>query len=139
MQCLLVRSEITHIKGMNVMGRRYRRRNHSGQIITDSVFICSRWPWYGAFLFGLITYLIFYYAIPYLFFPTHVAQAGSYVSVGAEVLNARYVRLFQYIGTATGAIGLFYAVRNYLVPPTAKRSENRIVALLARLIGRHLD
>lgn len=95
------------------MGRRYRRRSHTSQIISDSIVIGSRLPWYGALLFGFISYLIFYYAFPYWFFPIHLEEAGSHVPVGAEALNARGVRLCHYLGVATGAIGLFFSIRNY--------------------------
>ncbi|MCU8032169.1 hypothetical protein L5M38_13645 [Shewanella sp. SM101] len=38
------------------MGRRYRRRSHANQIISDAIVIGSRLPWYGALLFGFISY-----------------------------------------------------------------------------------
>ena len=139
MLCLLVKGENNHIKGMNVMGRRYRRRSNASQIISDSVVIGSRLPWYGALLFGLISFFIFYYVVPHWFFQTHIEEAGSHVSVGAEALNARGVRLGHYLGIATGAIGLFFSIRNYFCMGMPERSHRGIVAFLARMLGRELD
>ncbi len=121
------------------MGRRYKRRSHASQIISDSVFIGSRLPWYGAFLFGLFTFLIFYYAFPYWLESRLNAAQGAVSYSGLEVMYARGIRLFHYIGIATGAVGLFFTVRNYFVLSSTKRSDNRVIALLARLIGRNFD
>lgn len=111
------------------MGRRYRRRSHANQIISDSIVIGSRLPWYGALLFGFISYLIFYYAFPYWFFPIHIEEAGSHVPVGAEALNARGARLCHYLGIATGAIGLFFSIRNYFCIGTQERRNAATEAL----------
>ncbi len=51
----------------------------------------------------------------------------------------RRIHWFQWVGIATGLIGLFYAVRNYLVANRADYKERRLVSLLARMIGRGLD
>jgi hypothetical protein len=121
------------------MGRRYRRRSHSSQIIADSVVIGSRLSWVYALLFGLISFLIFYYAFPYWLESRLNAAQGVVSYPGLEVMYGRGIRLFHYLGIATGAVGLFFAVRNYFVLSSTNRSENRVIALLARLIGRHFD
>lgn len=59
--------------------------------------------------------------------------------VGAEALNARGARLCHYLGIATGAIGLFFSIRNYFCIGTQERSHRGIVVFLAKLIGRQLD
>lgn len=124
---------------MNVMGRRYRRRSNASQIISDSVVIGSRLPWYGALLFGLISFLIFYYVVPDWLESRINAAQGAIIYPALEVMYGRGIRLFHYLGIATGAIGLFFTVCNYFILSSTNRSENHIVALLARLIGRQLD
>lgn len=139
MQCLLVKGENNHIKGMNVMGRRYRRRSNASQIISDSVVIGSRLPWYGALLFGLISFFIFYYVVPH-WLESRLATAQGTVSYPAvEMMYGRGIRLFHYLGIVTGAVGLFFCVRNYFLMGTLERRHRGIVALLARMLGRELD
>lgn len=121
------------------MGRRYRHRSNASQIIFDSVIINSRLPWVYALLFGLISFLIFYYVVPHWLESKLAAEAGSRVYPALEVMYGRGIRLFHYIGIATGAVGLFFAARNYFVLSSTKRSDNRVIALLARLIGRNFD
>ncbi|MCU8004136.1 hypothetical protein [Shewanella sp. SM96] len=121
------------------MGRRYRRRSHANQIISDSVFIVSRLSWYGAFLYGLITFLLFYYAVPYWLSSVHATQVGTSINQGLEVINHRWIRVFHYVGIACGVAGLLFTVRNYFVLPTAQRNERSFAGLLARFLGHHWD
>jgi hypothetical protein len=119
------------------MGRRYRRRSHASQIISDSVFVVSRLSWYGALLYGLITFLLFYYAVPYWF--VNATQLGSSVNQGLEIINHRWIRVFHYVGIVCGVAGLLFTVRNYFVLSAAQRNERSFAGLLARFLGRHWD
>ena len=40
------------------MGRRYRRRNSLGSVVTDVVRVAARLPWWGALLVGFLAYLV---------------------------------------------------------------------------------
>ncbi|NSM23267.1 hypothetical protein HT094_02290 [Shewanella sp. ZOR0012] len=121
------------------MGRRYRRRRNASQIISDSVVIGSRLPWYGALLFSLISFLIFYYVVPHWFESRLAAEAGSRVYPAVEMMYSRGIRLFHYLGIVTGAVGLFFCVRNYFLMGTLERRHRGIVALLARMLGHYWD
>ena len=61
------------------MGRRYRRRSAASSIISDTVYIGSKLPWWGALTFGLVTFLLFYFVVPACLNPSlqRKSQAGS--------------------------------------------------------------
>ncbi|WP_129980009.1 hypothetical protein [Shewanella algae] len=119
------------------MGRRYRRRNNTSQIISDSVAIGSRLPWYGALFFGLISFLIFYYVVPHWLESRLVTAQGTASYPAVEMMYGRGIRLFHYLGIATGAVGLFFSVRNYFCMVSLERRQRGIVALLAKMFGRY--
>ncbi|MCG9738338.1 hypothetical protein L1D32_09240 [Shewanella insulae] len=121
------------------MGRRYRRRSQSSQIILDSVFIVSRLPWWGALLFGLALFLIFYFAVPYWLESRLSAGAESNVYPALEALYGRAIKTFHYIGIATGVGALFFSISNYFVIGTNQSEQRSLAAFIARLLGRQLN
>jgi drug/metabolite transporter (DMT)-like permease len=121
------------------MGRRYRRRSHASQIISDSAFIGSRLPWWGALLFGVITFLLFYFIIPSWLEAKIAADTGSRIYPAIEALFGRRIHLFEWLGIVCGLIGLFFCVRNYFVMGQANSKERGIVGMLTTLLGRHID
>ncbi|GGP73967.1 hypothetical protein GCM10009347_42740 [Shewanella algicola] len=121
------------------MGRRYRRRSHAGQIISDSAFIGSRLPWWGALLFGLVTFVLLYFIIPSWLEAKIAADAGSRIYPALEALFGRRIHIFEWLGIVCGLIGLFFCVRNYLVIEKGSVRERGIVVMLAKLLGRHID
>lgn len=121
------------------MGRRYRRRSHANQIISDSVFIGSRLPWWGALLFGLVTFVLFYFIIPSWLEAKIAADANSSIYPALKALFGRRMHLFEWLGIVCGLIGLFFCVRNYLVMGQANSKERGIVGMLTKLLGRRWD
>lgn len=47
------------------MGRRYKNRSHGSAIVSDSVYIASRLPWWAAIFFRVDTVLIFLLRVAY--------------------------------------------------------------------------
>ncbi|WP_345847682.1 hypothetical protein [Shewanella algae] len=120
------------------MGRRYRHRSNASQIIFDSVIINSRLPWVYALLFGLISFLIFYYVVPHWLESRLAAGAGSNVYPALEAIYGKAIKTFHYIGIATCAVGLFFSIHNYFMGAVERRQRG-VVAFIARLVGRQLD
>jgi hypothetical protein len=89
-------------------------------------------------LFGHITFLLLYYAVPYWFDTGQVAQTQSSVNKGLEAIAVRGARIFHYLGVICGLIGLFFGIRNYFVLGTAECHERGGMSLFARLLGRNL-
>ena len=114
------------------MGRRYRRRSHASQIISDSAFIGSRLPWWGALLFGLVTFLLFYFIVPSWLESKIASGEGSVIYPAIEAL-------FGWLGIVCGLIGLFFCVRNYLLIEQGNVRERGVVVILVKLLGRHID
>jgi len=120
-------------------GKRYRRRSHASQIISDSAFIGSRLPWWGALLFGLVTFLLFYFIVPSWLESKIASGEGSVIYPAIEALFGRRMHLFEWLGIVCGLIGLFFCVRNYLVIEQGSVRERGIVVMLAKLLGRNID
>lgn len=121
------------------MTRRYRRKSSGSNIISDTAFIGSRSPWWGALLFGIVTFVALYFVVSSWLASKLAENEGSFFYQVLEQLMGRRIHWFQWVGIATGLIGLFYAVRNYLVANRADYKERHLVSLLARMIGRGLD
>lgn len=121
------------------MGRRYNRRSSASSIIGDIVFIASRLPWWGALLLGLITGSIFYFFIP-LWLELELQKGSSNrFFMPVEAWYSRHINKFQWVGTACGIIGVFFAIRNYFVQRNAGYHERSFVGLLSKILGRNID
>jgi len=98
------------------MGRRYRRRKSAaGSIIGDSAYIGSRLPWWGALFFGLLSFLLFYFAIPYWLEAHLLERQESMFYPALEQILGRRIHWFRWIGFTCALIGAFFGIRNYLV------------------------
>ncbi|BFM19417.1 hypothetical protein R50076_04660 [Gilvimarinus japonicus] len=121
------------------MGRRYRRGRSRNSIVSDSVFIGSRLPWWGAVLFGAVTFVMFYFIAPAWFESKLLAQETSRFYPMLEAVFGRRIHWFKWLGVACGLIGLFFGIRNYFVSSRAGHSERGIVSLLSKLFGKGLE
>jgi drug/metabolite transporter (DMT)-like permease len=121
------------------MGRRYRRRSTASSIISDTVYIGSKLPWWGALTFGLVSFLIFYFVVPAWLESKLAAQESNRFYPMLEAAFGRRIHWFEWVGIACGLVGLFFGVRNYLLLNQAGSKERDIVALLSKLFGRELD
>ena len=121
------------------MGRRYRKKSASSSILSDSAYIGSRLPWWGALFFGLISFIVFYFIIPmWLESKLHESQSSN-LFPALEVILGRRMHWFQWLGLACGLIGLFFTVRNYLVSTQAGYQERSLVSIIARLLSRNIE
>lgn len=121
------------------MGRRYRRRSSAGSIISDTAYIGSKLPWWGALLFGIFSFLIFYFIVPAWLESKLAAQSESTFYPMLEAIFSRRIHWFEWIGIACGLLGVFFGIRNYLWLAQAGYQERGIIAHLARLFGRDLS
>lgn len=120
------------------MGRRYRRSNSAGSIISDTAFIGSRLPWWGALMFGAFTFVVFYFIIPTWLESKLASQSESMFHPMLEVIFGRRIHWSEWVGIACGLVGIFFGIRNYLWLGQAGYQERGIVAFLARMFGRDL-
>ncbi|EGQ7854809.1 hypothetical protein ACCH70_004234 [Vibrio vulnificus] len=121
------------------MGRRYRRRSHGSAIVSDSVYIAARLPWWAAICFGFISFLIFYFGFPAFLESKASELSGSAVSQAFESIFTRRIHWFEWLGIACGLIGIFFGIRNYLVSSYAGYEERGLVAFLAKIISRNVN
>ena len=121
------------------MSRRYRRKSSAASIISDTVFIGSKLPWWGAFLLGLITFTGFYFLVPFWLEAKLQENSGSRVFLVLEAIFSRRIHWFEWIGISCGLIGFFFAVRNYFFHNQANYKEQGFVGMLAKLLGRNID
>ncbi|MFT7009808.1 MAG: drug/metabolite transporter (DMT)-like permease [Colwellia sp.] len=121
------------------MARRYRKRSHSSQIVSDSVFISSRLPWWGALLFGMGLFTLFYFFLPTLALSHIEDQPSRPVTFALEIIIMKRIHWSEYFGIICGTVGLYFAVRNYVIANYALRDERTIVGVISRIIGRNID
>jgi len=122
------------------MSRRYRRRKSAASsILSDTAYIGSRLPWWGALLFGLATFLAFYYFVPEYLQNKLSERSESNVFPALEIMFGRRIHWFQWVGIACGLLGCFFAVRNYFFTRQAGRKERGIASLVARLVSRNVE
>ena len=121
------------------MGRRYRRKNSLGSVVTDVVQICSRLPWWGALLVGLCAYFLIYVGLGGYLEGQLAAQEGSNIYPILEARDTRLIRLTAWIGNACLVAGVFFAIRNHFFGANARRKEKGIVGIVARILGRSID
>ncbi len=117
------------------MGR-YRKRS---SIVSDTVQVGSRLPWWGALLLGAILSFLFCFIMPNWLEAKLAAQSGNTFFPILESIFGRRIHWFQWIGAACGLVGLFFGVRNYLFGNTANYYERSIVGFLARMFGRDIS
>lgn len=121
------------------MGRRYRRRSAAGSIISDSAYIGSRLPWWGALAFGILTFLLFYYIAPAWLGSKLSASEGSTFYSALEAIFGRRIHWFKWLGVACALIFGYFTVRNYVVLREVTGQERGIVGIIARILGRSIE
>lgn len=118
------------------MGRRYRRRS---SIFSDINHIGSKLSWWGALIFGVITFTAFYFLIPMWLEAKLASGSSSNMYPVLEAIFGRRIHWFEYVGIASGIVCLYYSVRNYYVSSTANWKERSIVGILSKILGRKID
>lgn len=121
------------------MGRRYRRKNNLGSVVTDVVCVASRLPWWGALLVGLFAYLLIYIGLGGYLEGQLAAQEGSQFYPIIEARYSRLIRLMAWVGNACIIAGAFFAIRNHFFGANAQRTEKGIVGIVAKILGRRID
>ncbi|WP_414931054.1 hypothetical protein [Vibrio europaeus] len=121
------------------MGRRYRRRANGASIVSDSVYIAARLPWWAAISFGFASFLIFYFGFPAFLESKASEMSGSAFSQAFESIFMRRIHWFELLGIACGLIGVFFGFRNYAISSHAGNEERGLVALLAKIISRNIN
>ncbi|WP_298942732.1 hypothetical protein [uncultured Psychromonas sp.] len=118
------------------MGRRYRKRT---SIVSDTVVIGSRLPWWGALIFGSLSFVLFYFIIPSWLEAKLATESQNMFYPLLEAFFGRRIHWFKWTGIACGLIGLFFCIRNYFFNNSAEYSERTIVGFFARMFGRDLS
>lgn len=121
------------------MGRRYRKKNNLGSVVTDVVRVASRLPWWGALLVGFLAYLVIYVGLGGYLGSQLAAQEGSQFYPILEARFGRFIRVTAWVGHACLLVGAFFAIRNHFFGPNAQRAEKGIVGVVARILGRSVD
>lgn len=121
------------------MGRRYHRKSTAGTMIKDITFIASKLPPTLALLLGAVLFSVFYFAVPAYLESVIYENQGSRIAPMFEAIFARRIHWFEWLGTALGLIGVFFAIRNYLIFSNAGYRERGFVGFIAKLFSRNLD
>lgn len=122
-----------------MMGRRYRRRNSLGSVVTDVVRVAARLPWWGALLVGFLAYLVISIGLGGYLEGKLAAQEGSQFYLVLQARFGRLIRLTDWVGYASLVVGAFFAIRNHFFGANAQNTEKGIVGVVARILGRSID
>jgi len=120
--------------------RRYRRkRSIASEVLSDTSYIANRLSWKGCIIFGILSFVLFYFLIPmWLEQELNSLQDNMFRPV-AEVLFARRIHWVQWIGIALGLICTFFAIRNYFSLQLVGRAGERNVSFFSRILAKFLD
>ena len=119
---------------------RGRRRSTAGGMIGDAVYVGNRLPWWGAALMGLITFVIFYLAVPaWVHAQWDANPSQSAASVAIRQVLERRLHWFEYLGIGLGLVGAFFAIKNAFLVQRLGHTGERGVGFFSRLIARLLD
>jgi drug/metabolite transporter (DMT)-like permease len=121
------------------MARRYYRRKSKTSIISDTVYIGARLPWWGALVLGAVLFVIFYFAIPAWIESKILVHGDSPLLFAVSEVMSRRMHWSQYIGIACGLVGVYFAIRNFLVAKSACHPERGIIGFVARMLGREIN
>lgn len=121
------------------MGRRYRRRNSLGSVVTDVVRVAARLPWWGALLVGFLAYLVISIGLGGYLEGKLAVQEGSQFYPVLQARFGRLIRLTDWVGYASMVVGAFFAIRNHFFGANAQNTEKGIVGVVARILGRSID
>lgn len=121
------------------MARRYYRRKSKTSIISDTVYIGARLPWWGALVFGAVLFILFYFAIPAWIESKILVHSNSPLLFALAEVMSRRMHWFQYLGIACGLVCAFFAIRNFLIAKSPSYTERGIIGLIARFLGREIN
>jgi len=116
--------------------RRYRRKSSP---LGDVAYIGARLPWWGALLLGVVTFALFYFALPAWLSAKLAEQSTNKFYPILEAVFERRMHWLQWLGIACGLVGVYFAARNYILTSRAGANERGLVAWLAKLLGRSID
>jgi drug/metabolite transporter (DMT)-like permease len=108
-------------------------------VVRDTVDIANALPWWGAAIFGLVLFVVFYWLLPMWMQAKLDERQGSMFRPVLEAIFDKRMHWSQWLGITLGLIGLFFAVRNYFVARSMDRRDLWGVGWLARLFARFLD
>jgi hypothetical protein len=120
--------------------RRYHRKcSAASKVLSDTSYIANRLSWKSALIFGVVSFLVFYWLIP-MWLNHHLAslQNNMFRPV-MEVLFAKRIHWFQWVGIALGLICTFFAIRNYFAAQRFGSVGERNVSLFSRILAKWLD
>jgi len=118
--------------------RQYRRKSNTS-IISDTVFIGARLPWWGALVFGALLFVIFYFVIPAWIESKILVHGDNPLLFAVSEVMSRRMHWFQYVGIVCGLVGVFFAIRNFLTAKFPSYTERGIIGFIARLLGREIN
>lgn len=121
------------------MGYRRRRRSDASIILSETNYVASRLPWWGALVLGSALYITFSFLTPIWLESKLFEGRESIVYPFVEAIAQRHIDKFNWLGIACELIGVYYAARNYVYGLSASRSERNLVGFLARCFARNLD
>jgi hypothetical protein len=103
--------------------RRYRRRrkNNLASVVSDVADIASKLPWWGAFLTGLIAYLIIAHGLAGFIEGRLDSLEGNPFSMAADARLSFMIRGCEWVGRACFFVGLWFTFRNSVVQINAYR------------------
>ncbi|MEJ6022036.1 hypothetical protein [Ramlibacter sp. PS4R-6] len=116
-----------------------RRRSDAAQVAEDTAFIANKLPWWGAALFGVFSFALFYWLLPW-WINSRIEMAGnSALRPAIEAMLGRRIHWSQYVAIALALICAFFAVRNYFRSDRLKYPEVKDASFFGRLLARFLD
>lgn len=120
---------------------RYRRRdsNSGAAVVGDLVVVANRASWWVALLLGVVLWAVFSFALPAWIAHQQMAMNENLFRPLIDQLFTRRLHWLNWIGYACLAVGVFFAVKNYVWSQELDRDGRGVVAFLARLLGRSLD
>lgn len=119
--------------------RRYYRKNAAGSIISDAAFITSKLSWWGSLLFGLFSFIIFYFIVPMWLEAKLTEQSNNMFLPMLKDIFEKRIHWFEWLGIVCGLISIIFSLRSLIMTNQANYRERNFISMLARLISRHID
>ena len=121
------------------MNSRYKRKSKASSILGDAAEISSKIPWWAALLFGAFGFALFAIVVPNVLLAQLESSQDGNAYLVLETIIGRRIHWFGWLGIACGLVGIYYGVRNYYFGSSAGKDENKLVSLLARILGKRID
>jgi len=127
-------------KNKNMAYRRYRKkRSLTSEVLSDTSYIANRLSWQGCIIFGVLSFVLFYFIIPIWLKQQLNSLQGNMFRHVAEAFFGRRIHWVQWIGIALGLICTFFAIRNYFSFQRIGHAGERDVSFFSRILARLLD